>query len=118
MKRYQSLFAISLVAAFLPGCGSTSDVVDDGKAVAELEMTPDTTILTKGATVQFHAVVRYSDGTSKEVTESSETVWNTSDPSVATVSDDGMVTAIAEGIVDISAEYKGEKENEHFAVTP
>jgi uncharacterized protein YjdB len=120
MKTCQSFFAASLFAALIAGtgCGGTSDIVDDGKAVSELRMSPDTTTLTKGAMLQFHAVVLYSDGTSKDVTESSDTVWNTSNPRIATVSDDGMVTGISEGLVDISASYKGEKANEHFAVTP
>ena len=120
MKTNRSIFAASIFAALVAGigCGGTSDVVDNGKAVSELKMAPDTTTLTKGAMLQFHATVMYSDGTSKDVTESSDTVWNTSNPRIATVTDDGMVTGISEGVVDISADFKGEKANEHFAVTP
>jgi len=120
MKLYQSLFAASLVAALFAGsgCGGTSNVVDDGKAVSELQVNPGATTLTKGSMIQFYAVVVYHDGTSKDVTESDDTVWNTSNASIATVSDEGMVTGIAEGLVDISVTYKGEKANEHFAVTP
>jgi uncharacterized protein YjdB len=120
MKLYQSLFAVSLFAALFAGsgCGGTSDIVDDGKAVSEVQVTPETTTLTKGATLQFRAMVMYGDGTSKDVTESGDTVWNTSNPRIATVSDTGMVTAISEGVVDISADYKGEKATEQFAVTP
>ena len=120
MKFYQPLFAISLVAALFAGsgCGGTSDAVDDGKAISGVEVNPGATTLTKGAMLQFHAMVKYGDGTSKDVTESSDTVWNTSDPNIATVSEKGMVTGVAEGVVDISAAYKGQKGNDHFAVTP
>ena len=120
MKLYHPFCAASLFAALFAGsgCGGTSNVVDDGKAVSELQVNPGTTTLTKGAMVQFYAVVIYSDGTSKDVTESDDTVWNTSNPRVATVSDEGMVTGISEGLVEISANYKGEKATEQFAVTP
>ena len=119
MKTIPSFLAASLVAlSAVIGCGSTSDVVDNGKSVSDLQMSPETTTLTKGAMLQFHAMVMYSDGTSKDVTDSDDTVWNTSNPRIATVSEDGMVTAVNEGVVDISANFKGEKANEHFAVTP
>jgi uncharacterized protein YjdB len=120
MKLYHSFCAATLFAALFAGsgCGGTSNVVDDGKAVSELQVTPETTTLTRGSTIQFHAVVNYGDGTSKDVTESDETVWNTSNPRVATVTDEGMVTAVSEGLVEISANYKGEKATEQFAVTP
>ena len=120
MKFYQPFFAVSLVAALIvgSGCGGTSDVVDDGKAVSGLDVSPGATALTKGSMMQFHAMVKYSDGTSKDVTESDDTVWNTSDPNIATVSEHGMVTGVSEGVVDISANYKGQKGNDHFAVTP
>ncbi|APR85458.1 Hypothetical protein A7982_10807 [Minicystis rosea] len=107
-----------IFATFAAGCGSTSNLVDDGKAVASIEITPSTETLTKGATLQLRAVLEYADGTSKDITESADTVWNTSDADIATVTDDGMVTGVSEGFVDVSASYKGEKANEHFAVTP
>lgn len=110
------LFA-ALVA--ITGCGSTSDLVDDGKAVADISVTPDMTKLSKGTSLQLHAMLEYADGTSKDVTDSRDTVWNTSDPDIATVSEDGVVTGVGMGVVDVSALYKGElKDNEHFAVTP
>jgi len=120
MKLYQSFFAVPLFAALIAGagCSGTSNAVDDGKGISELQVNPGATTLTKGAMLQFHAMAMYSDGTSKDVTESSDTVWNTSDAKIATVSERGMVTGIAEGVVDISATYKGEKGNDHFAVTP
>lgn len=120
MKLYQSLFAASLLTMLSAsmGCGSTSDVVDDGRAVTDVEISPDKDGLTKGSKLQFNAMVKYADGTSKDVTRDASTVWNTSDADIATVTADGMVTAVDEGLVVISADYKGEKADEHFAVTP
>jgi uncharacterized protein YjdB len=120
MKYYQSLVAAPLFAVLLAsfGCGTTSDVVDNGKAVTDVEVSPDQDGLTKGTKLQFTAMVNYADGTSKNVTSDSGTVWNTSDADVATVSTTGLVTAVHEGLVVITADYKGEKADEHFAVTP
>jgi uncharacterized protein YjdB len=47
-----------------------------------------------------------------------ETIWNTSDPTVATVSKTGLVTVLKPGVVDISAEYRGIKTDHHFIITP
>lgn len=120
MKIHQalSLSTMMLVLAVASGCGSTGDVVADGKAVTGVDINPDKTSLTKGATLQFQAVVNYADGTSLDVTDHESTVWNTSDPDIASVTTRGMVTAVDEGVVDISADYKGEKGDEHFAVIP
>ena len=100
------------------GCGDSSDLVDDGKAVSEVEIGPDIQSLTKGSTMQFRLSVAYADGTTKDVTEDEDTVWNTSDPEVATVLETGMVTAVEVGVVTISGDYKGETADEDFAVMP
>jgi len=120
MKTYQSLLTASLLMALAvaAGCLDTSDVVDNGKGVTGVDINPDKDTLTKGTKLQLQAMVQYADGTSKDVTEHSDTVWSTSDPGIASVSADGMVTAVSEGAVDISADYKGEKGDEHFVVTP
>lgn len=120
MKFFQALFAASMftVLSASVGCGSTSDVVDNGVAVTSVEVTPNQDGLTKGSMLQFTATVKYADGTRKDVTSDASTVWNTSNPDVATVTKDGLVTAVDEGLVVISADYKGEKGEEHFAVTP
>lgn len=120
MRPHQLLFIASLFTTLYAGagCADTSDVTHNGMGVSSVELTPDKATLTKGSTLQFSAMVRYADGTSADVTDDPDTVWNTSDASIATVSRAGMVAAISEGLVDISANFKGEKANEHFAVTP
>lgn len=119
MKFSRSISFAAVLAALVAGagCSDTSNLVDDGKAVASVEITPGIDTLTKGSTLQLSATVLYADGTSKDVTRDADTIWNTSDADIATVSE-GLVTAVSEGLVDISADYKGEKANEHFVVTP
>ena len=129
MKLNQSLFAASLILG-LPaglGCsgttpsGSTStggSATEDGKVIAEIEITPNKDILSRGSSQQFRAVVRFADGTTEDITESKDAVWNTSEPTVATVTPRGMVSAAKAGVVEITVEYKGEKGEENFIVTP
>jgi len=127
MKIQQSLFGAALFMALAAGIGcggstTTTDtggtVTDDGKAVSSVEITPDKDTLSKGVTTKFRAVARYADGTTKDITDDRDTVWNTSKPTVAIVTKDGMVTTLKEGMVEISVEYKGEKGTEHFLVLP
>jgi uncharacterized protein YjdB len=129
MKIQQSLFgaALFMSLAISVGCGgstTTSDngtsgtATEDGKAIASVEITPEKATLSKGTTTKFRAIAHYADGTTKDITDSRDIVWNTSEPTVATVAKDGTVTTLKEGMVEISAEYKGEKATEGFAVLP
>lgn len=133
MKLNQSLFTASLILGLTAGlgCGGTTPtggtstgtstgggVTESGKVIAAVEITPNKDTLTKGESQQFRAVVRYADGTTEDITNSKDVVWNTSEPSVATVTRNGMVIANKAGLVDITAEYKGEKGEEHFVVMP
>jgi uncharacterized protein YjdB len=121
MKLSLSLIGTSFIVILANvGCSGSgaNNVVDNGKAVSAVDISPDKTTLTKGVSLQFTALVQYADGTSKEVTSDADTVWNTSNANIATVSRTGMVTTQGDGIVDITADYKGATGNEHFAVTP
>ena len=134
MKLNQSLFTASLILGLAAGlgCGGTTptgststggtstggSATEDGKVIAGVEITPNKATLSRGESQQFRAVVRYADGTTEDITDSKDAVWNTSEPTVATVTKRGMVTGTKAGLVDISVEYKGEKGEEHFVVTP
>lgn len=129
MKFSQALFTAPLILALAAGVGCTGpnttsgtstggSVTEDGKAIADVEITPNKDTLSKGATQQFRAIVRYADGTTEDITNSNDAVWNTSEPTVATVTKDGVVLASKEGLVNITVEYKGEKGEEHFVVMP
>ena len=131
MKFSQALFAAPLVMALAAGVGcsgtggtGTEDhptggsATEDGKVIASIEVTPEKATLSKGATQQFRAVVRYADGTTEDITNSKDVVWNTSEPTVATVTKNGVVTATKGGLAKITVEYKGEKASESFVVTP
>jgi trimeric autotransporter adhesin len=131
MKLSQSLFTASLFLALTAGlgCGGTTTTGGTGgtstggapageKVIASIEITPNKDTLSKGSTQQFHATAHYADGTTEDITNSKDVRWNTSEPTVATVTKNGLVVANKEGLVDITVEYKGEKGEEHFVIMP
>lgn len=119
MKLLQSLCVATFLAmttsVFAVGCGD-DDTTSTGKAISELEITTGITTLPKGDSTKFTAMATYADGSKEDV--SSEVTWNTDDAEVATVSEDGTVTAVDEGDCEISAKYMGKTATESFFVTP
>ncbi|MFS8068923.1 MAG: Ig-like domain-containing protein [Byssovorax sp.] len=132
MKFSLALFTAPLVLALAAGVGCSGttptgggdntttggSATDDGKVIAGIDLTPEKATLSQGSTQQFRAIVRYADGTTEDITNSPDVIWNTSEPTVATVTKNGVVTASKAGLANISVEYKGEKESESFVVTP
>ncbi len=69
---------------------------------------PKTTLTTVGETTQLTVTAKFPDGSTKDVSAASAgTNYTTSNPKVATVSPDGLVTAISSGTVIISALNEG-----------
>lgn len=57
-----------------------------------------------GSGNQFTAIARFADGSVQDVT--SQATWTSSNTDVATVSEGGLVTGVAAGVVTISAKYQ------------
>lgn len=76
---------------------------------ASLELTAPGDVLTSsGQTVQLRAVLSYTDGSTSEATlASAGTSYRSSNPAIATVSQDGVVTAVVSGNVLVSALNEG-----------
>ncbi|MEN0059570.1 MAG: Ig-like domain-containing protein, partial [Bdellovibrio sp.] len=70
-------------------------------ALASLEITPSAPGLTQGATQQFTATGRYTDGTSSDLTNT--VTWNSSNSSLVSITSQGLATAVAVGSATISA---------------
>ena len=71
--------------------------------------TPHLRLTREGATAQLRVSADFSDGQTRVVTSAAAgTVYASSDPTIATVSPDGLVTALANGEALITASNKGE----------
>lgn len=70
--------------------------------------TASMTLAGPGQTTQLTVMARYSDSSTKDVTSAATfTQYTVSNPRVATVSPDGLVTAVASGIALIQATHEG-----------
>jgi len=125
MNSYRKLFAVAfsaMMAVVAVGCGDegTDDPAEQGnKTVSDLDLTPDTASMKKGETLQYILKVTYSDGTSEpDMSSDADVEWVSSDTATATVSDEGLVTAVDEGTVTITARFGGQEETESLVVTP
>jgi len=95
----------------LMGCGGggnsgssnpPSNPSSPAATLTSLQLTPASQALAPGAGQQFTATGHYSDGTSKDLTSSAQ--WSSSDSNVASVSGTGMATAVAFGVVTVTAQ--------------
>jgi hypothetical protein len=82
---------------------SGNDVI--GTIVQKPEDFPYAPTQIRNSSQQYSATGLYTDGSSGNIT--SQVVWNSSNPAVASVSSDGVVTALADGIANITASLQG-----------
>ena len=90
-----------LALAFGAGCGDSGPAEPAGPVPASISITPSTvTLAALGQTVQLTATVLDAGG---QIIAGVEVIWASSDASTATVSADGLVTAVWNGSATISA---------------
>jgi len=124
MKSYRNLFAVACSAMMMVAVGCGDDNTDNteptgNKTVSDLDITPDASSMKKGETLQYKLKVTYSDGTvDDDVAGDADVSWSSSDAATATVSEDGLVTAVEEGTATITAKLGDEEETETIIVTP
>jgi O-glycosyl hydrolase len=70
-----------------------------------IALTPTNTTLTAGDQQQFTATGTYSDGSTRDV--SSQAIWTSTDPAVATINASGLATALTGGTTTIAATWSG-----------
>jgi glucose/arabinose dehydrogenase len=94
-----------ILAGLVPGCSEGGDIQEpDPTPVAELAVTAPATTIGVGQTIQLTATARDAGG---NVLEDRVFDWASSDPSIATVTETGLVTGLAQGEAEISATAEG-----------
>ena len=81
------------------------DVMFTTRTLTSISVTPTNPTIQSGATQQFAATGTYSDGSTQNLT--SQVVWGTSNPAVATINSSGLATATSAGTTAISASKSG-----------
>ncbi len=112
MKRFRKaylLFTLILTAYILPGCGGDAGNGHWEKPLAllvSLAITPPTPNIPISGFQQFTATATYGDGSTRDVTTSSN--WTSANPGVATVSPTtGGAVGVASGTSVITADFGG-----------
>ncbi|HMS02270.1 MAG TPA: Ig-like domain-containing protein, partial [Gemmatimonadaceae bacterium] len=111
-------FAAIVAAGWLTACAGLSDFTGPTpitERVAGVEVTPRELSLSPGGSATLQVTVRDESGA---VARDRVVVWTTSDPAVATVSDAGVVAAIAVGEAQIAVSSGGRSAVTQVRVVP
>lgn len=94
-------------------CGEKENKKDEYKDLIAIDITNNgnLSVLKEKEKVRFFAEGIFKDGSTK-VLDVTKLKWNTSDSSIAYISDDGLFTAIRQGVTIITASYKEIESNE------
>ena len=93
------------IAASLNGITGTASLTVTDAVINALEINSSNTSIALGTTLQLETVAIYSDTSNQAVTE--QTLWQSSNPAVATVSSIGKVISQTEGSTTITSIYNG-----------
>jgi trimeric autotransporter adhesin len=103
-KKPRLALVVSLCLSFLSACGGGSLGPGIGKSTVTLQsiqISPSKASISVGQNQQFTATGHYSDGSSKDITNS--VTWASSNTGVATISGSGLATSHSTGSATISA---------------
>ncbi|MFL0952788.1 Ig-like domain-containing protein [Vibrio parahaemolyticus] len=102
-------YTITLLGLLLAGCNNGDDGLLDipsgwSHNAESLVVTPKNASVPAGLTQQMHADAVLDNSTIIDVTQNEALTWSSSDPSIATIDANGLVTGVVAGAVTITAE--------------
>jgi Bacterial Ig-like domain (group 2) len=86
------------------------------KTLTSIAVTPTNPSIATGATEQFTATGKYSDGSTANVT--STATWTVANTSVASISSGGLATGVTAGSTQVTASLNGVTGTDSLTVTP
>src|SRR5688572_7556983 len=107
-KRWLTTLVVAAIAC-------KNDSLEPGGEVASVVISPRTATVAVGSTLPLSAEAL--DGSGKAL-EGRRMAWASSDRTIATVSNDGVVTGVATGTVQIAASIEGKSAIAEIAVNP
>lgn len=96
----RNCFIVIFFILLLSACGGGGEG-SEKKYLERIEVTPNSSSIANGTTQQYVAMGLYSDGSTQNL--SSSAIWETSDETIATISENGLLTSVGEGQVTITA---------------
>jgi uncharacterized protein YjdB len=102
------------ISATLAGVTGTATLTVTGATPTSVVVSPATATTATGGTVQFTAMVHFSDGTQQNLTSAAS--WSSSNDTIATVVG-GLATGVAKGTATITATYSGQSGTASLEVT-
>ena len=122
MKFHRGLIAV-ILGLLLCGAGHSQSVPSIAStssapqaSLVSVEITPGTAEIALGTTIQLAATAKYSDGSTRDVTNLA--TWTSSSGSVLSVNGEGLITAFKKGNTTISATFESRKGQAHFPSNP
>jgi PKD domain-containing protein/Big-like domain-containing protein len=109
------LTAITLAACARPSPTAPAPPAQTLPTVSGLSISGLPASFSYGLSVQLKAIATLSDGTQKETLEVAA-VWQSSDKSVATVSDTGLLVVTGFGDADVTATFQNQEARAHVAL--
>ena len=91
-------------AIFVSGCGGGGPAQPQAIQLQAIQLSPNSPAIAAGKSQQFTATGHYSDGTSKDLTNSA--TWRVLNSGVAAISPSGLVSAIAPGSSQVQATFQ------------
>ena len=108
----RATIVVTLVGAVLGACSST---VENGSAIESISLTPSTATVPVGMTLSLGANLRDSDGNALTGVHVS---WASEDPTIASVSQTGVVTGVRVGSVLVAASARGKDAFARLTISP
>ncbi len=107
----------AVIKAVLDATEATTPITVTDAVIESVEIVEIDPSAAAGRTLQLHANGIKSDSNTVDVTDNGSTIWSSSNRAIATISNKGLVTAVAPGTTTITVSHLGMKATVIFTVT-